>query len=186
MSDIGGVGMSSRYEPYRQRLQVFNEPIRTESDQNGATGGSEKGIGFGAQTQPAAEPSLLVALQEAGFGRDTDEDEDSGRTGLFASEEEDEQSRLIEEILEVGFVDWAHEQWLEKIREKARETALANLGMTEDDLAQMAPEMQEQIERLIEELVEAAINSATEEAAKNKETGQDNDAMVLSPILTGG
>ncbi|MBL6946878.1 MAG: hypothetical protein ISR47_09585 [Rhodospirillales bacterium] len=186
MDDIGSVGTSSRYERYQQRMQTFNEPIRKEPGQSASTGASEQGIGFGAQAQPAAEPSLLVAVQEAGFGRRPDDEEGEGRTGLFGFEEEDEQSNLIAEILEVGFVDWAHEQWLEKIREKARQTALASLGMTEDDLAKMAPEMSEQIERMIEEMVEAAIRSATEEAAEKKESDQASNAMVLNPIITGG
>ncbi len=186
MNGIGGIGAQSRYERYQQQLQAFNEPIRKASDAPSSNGAAE-GIGFGASAQPAAAPSLLVALQEANLVRaENGGEEDEAPVGLFARREDDEQSRLIDEILEKGIANWAHEKWIEKIREKARQTALAGMGMTEEDVAALSPEMQEQIERLIEEIVEEAVREATEGTAKKHAETESNGAMVLNPIMTGG
>ena len=116
-----------------------------------------------------------------------DDDADEGgmeRAGIFATREKDGVETVIDEIMEKGFVDWAHEEWLERIREKARQTSMAGMGLTDDDVASMTPDMQEQIERLIKEAVDEAVRRAVEKAAEeNEETS--GQAMVTSPIVTG-
>lgn len=112
--------------------------------------------------------------------------EEEESEGLFTTAEETEEDKLLAEILDKGLVEWAHEQWLEKIREKARQSALSEMGLSEDDLAAMTPEMREQIERIIEEKVAEAIRSAIEDATDENGEHQQADAMVVSPILTGG
>ncbi|MCG8510199.1 MAG: hypothetical protein MI741_13305 [Rhodospirillales bacterium] len=185
MDGVIGAGAYSRQEYSRRHMQFFPDPARSEVNKNAPAGKSEQGIDPAAQAKPAAAPSLLVAVQEANLGRASDDEESDGPARLFAEKEQSEQDQLIEEILDVGFINWAHEQWLEKIREKARQSALASMGLTEDDVANMAPQMQEQIERLIEEIVEAAIRSATGETAENTDSDETNEAAVVNPIITG-
>jgi len=141
--------------------------------------------------EPAVRPSLLVALQELRMNRPSkaeagQEGAAPPKAGIFAIAEEDTGRAVIDEIMERGLAEWAHEQWLERIREKARRTALARLGLTEDGVATMNPEMQAQIERLIQEAVDEAVRRAVEKVAGGDEAETTNQAMVLSPIVTGG
>lgn len=160
----------------------------------GAGAATAKAIGSGAVgggVQSPVRPSLLVALQEVRMNAPEDEETadetKSGAAGLFATgEPEDETASVIDEIMEKGLAEWAHEQWLERIREKARQTALAGMGMSEEDVAALPPEMQAQVERLIKEAVDEAVRRATEQAAEQNGEERTNQAKVLSPIVTGG
>lgn len=163
------------------------------------------GSSSAATTQdPPARSSMLIALQDVRLNRpvvDTEkkvgEDvaEDTGKppeaetlfaTGEDAAGERSPIDDVIEEIKEKGLAEWAHEQWLERIREKARQAALADLGLTEDDLAAMSPDMQARIEAMIKEVVEEAVRQATEKAADENGKERAGQAMVVSPIITGG
>ncbi|WP_316976259.1 hypothetical protein [Shumkonia mesophila] len=144
---------------------------------------------LGGMTQTPVEGSLLVALQDVRLNNPAAEDEaEEGETesaGIFATGEEDETETVIDEILEKGFVDWAHEEWLERIREEARKTVMAGMGLTEDDVASMSPDMQDQVERLIKEAVDEAVSRAVEKAAEENGEKTSGQAMVVSPIITG-
>jgi hypothetical protein len=145
--------------------------------------------GLDGTTQPPVRASLLVALQEVRLNKPAAEDKaEEGETeiaGIFATGEEDEVETVIDEILEKGFVDWAHEEWLERIREEARKTVMAGMGLTEDDVASMTPDMQDQVERLIKEAVDEAVRRAVEKAAEENGEETSGQAMVVSPIVTG-
>ena len=141
--------------------------------------------GLAPESESLVSPSLLVAVQETDVVRETGGGEEESNA-LFTQTEETEEDQLIAEILEKGLVDWAHEKWIERIREKARQAALSEMGLTEKDLASMTPEMQEQIERMIAEKVEEAVRTALDDAAKENGEHRKADAMVVNPILTGG
>lgn len=143
---------------------------------------------LGGTTQSPVEGSLLVALQDVRLNRSAGDEDEEGETesaGIFATEEEDGIETVIDEIMEKGFVDWAHEEWLERIREEARKTVMAGMGFTEEDVAAMTPDMQAQIERLIKEAVDEAVRRAVEKAAKENGEETSGQAMVVSPIVTG-
>lgn len=148
----------------------------------------------GASSQPPVRPSMLVALQDVRLNQPSADEEEEGKAGdvpqaqgIFATADEEAGERtVIDEIKEKGLAEWAHEQWLERIREKARQTALADLGLTEDDVASMSPEMQARIEEMIKQVVEEAVRQATEKAVGDNGEKQTGEAKVLSPIITGG
>jgi DNA-binding protein YbaB len=50
----------------------------------------------------------------------------------------------------------------------------------------MTPEAQEQVERLIKEAVDDAVRQALDNTAEKKGEERSAEAMVLSPIVTGG
>lgn len=184
MDGISGVASRYSYDNlwgFSQAEKTAPTAAKTESQAGPAAASSR------LATEPASlvRPSLLVAVQESDVVRESGDSEEE-TNGLFAVAEETEEDRLIAEILEKGLVDWAHEKWLEKIREKARQSALSEMGLTENDLASLSPEMQEQIERMIAEKVDEAIRSALDDAAKENGEHQKADAMVVSPIITGG
>jgi hypothetical protein len=144
--------------------------------------------GLDGTTQPPVRASLLVALQEVRLNKPAEDEAEEGEiesAGIFATGEEDEVETVIDEILEKGFVDWAHEEWLERIREEARKTVMAGMGLTEDDVAAMTPDMQDQVERLIKEAVDEAVRRAVEKAAEENGEKTSGQAMVVSPIVTG-
>lgn len=144
---------------------------------------------LGGTTQTPVRASLLVALQEMRLNKPTADDEaEEGETesaAIFATGEEEGVETVIDEIMEKGFVDWAHEEWLERIREEARKAVMADMGMTEDDVAAMTPDMQAQVERLIKEAVDEAVKRAVEKAAEENGEKTSGQAMVVSPIVTG-
>lgn len=150
--------------------------------------------GLDGSGQPPVRSSMLVALQDVRLNKPSAADdqpentEDAAETaGIFATADEEESRKtILDEIKEKGLAEWAHEQWLERIREKARQTALADLGLTEDDVAAMAPDMQARIERMIKEVVEEAVRQATEKATGGNGEKRSDQAMVLNPIITGG
>lgn len=204
MDNVTRVGSSAWTGTHRSSrssggfADVWAEVAAAANDTGSAAAGS------GATDEPAARSSMLVALQDVRLNRpavDTEKTvgaEDAEDTsdppeveGLFATGEDADGERspvddVIDEIKEKGLAEWAHEQWLERIREKARQTALANLGLTEDDLAAMSPDMQARIEAMIKEIVEEAVREATEEAADENGKERAGQAMVVSPIITGG
>jgi hypothetical protein len=161
---------------------------------SGIGAGGSATAGVDSPDQPPVRTSLLLALQDvrlnkpATDGSEQEATEDEAETaGIFAkADEEESQKTVIDEIKEKGLAEWAHEQWLERIREKARQTALADLGLTEDDVAAMAPDMQARIEQMIKEVVEEAVRQAVEKAAGENGEKRSNQAMVVSPIITGG
>lgn len=69
---------------------------------------------------------------------------------------------LIDQILEKGLMKWGQEQRMEELKAKLRAEALQGLGLTEEDLAKMEPELQasieDRIEQMIRERLEAALN----------------------------
>jgi hypothetical protein len=143
---------------------------------------------LGGTTQLPVDGSLLVALQDVRLNKpakDEAEEGETGSAGIFATGEEDDVETVIDEILEKGFVNWAHEEWLERIREEARKTVMAGMGLTEDDVASMTPDMQDQVERLIKEAVDEAVRRAVEKAAEENGEETSGQAMVVSPIVTG-
>ncbi len=184
MDGISGVTGNYGYDgvwPFKQNEKA-DQSETTEASKAGAAAATVRVV---SEPGSLVNPSLLVAVQETDVVREAgDEEEESN--ALFAQAEETEEDQLIAEILEKGLADWAHEKWLERIREKARQAALAEMGLTEADLAAMTPAMQKQIERMIEEKVEEAIRSALDAAAKENGKHQEADAMVVSPIITGG
>ena len=159
------------------------EQSTTATASQGAASASSSGLT--SEAMSLVSPSLLVAVQESDVVRQSAGEEEES-DGLFTTAEETEEDQLIAEILEKGLVEWAHEQWLEKIREEARQSTLSEMGLTEDDLAAMTPEMRAQVERIIEEKVAEAIRSAIEDAAAENGEHRQADAMVVSPIITGG
>ncbi len=178
--------VASRYD--YSNIWRFTHTEKTEQSTAGATaqgGASAPSSGLTSEASPLVSPSLLVAVQESDVVRQSAGEEEES-DGLFTTAEETEEDKLLAEILDKGLVEWAHEQWLDKIREKARQSALSEMGLSEDDLAAMTPEMRAQIERIIEEKVAEAIRSAIEDAADENGEHQQADAMVVSPILTGG
>ena len=184
MDGISGITNTYGYDG------LWSSKQNEKSDQSEAAEASKAGASAAtvrvvSGAGPLVSPSLLVAVQETDVVREAGDEEEDSNT-LFAQAEETEEDQLIAEILEKGLADWAHEKWLERIREKARQAALAEMGLTEADLANMTPAMQKQIERMIEEKVEEAIRSALDEAAKENGKHQQADAMVVSPIITGG
>ena len=184
MDGISGVASRQAYSNiwrYTQSEKTAQSPIATASQDSGSASAS----GLVSEAKSPVSPSLLVAVQESDVIRQgAGEEEES--VGLFTHDEETEEEKLIAEILDKGLVEWAHEQWLEKIREKARQNALSEMGLTEGDLAAMTPEIQAQIERILEQKVEEAIQSAIEDASNKNGEHQQADAMVVSPIVTGG
>lgn len=159
-----------------------------------AAGSDSAANASGTSSQPPVRPSMLVALQDVRLNQPLADEETEGEAddvpqaqGIFATADEEASERtIIDEIKEKGLAEWAHEQWLERIREKARQTALADLGLTEDDVAAMSPEMQARIEELIKQVVDEAVRQATEKAAADNGEKQTGEAKVLSPIITGG
>lgn len=173
----------------------FSDAWNDAMASNGATDTSKGGVE--TDGQPSVRTSLLVALQGVGGSLssatgtdDADASATWGNNAALLAKKAQEQAALdktLKEIKEKGLANWAHEKWLERIREKARLTALASMGLTEDDLAAMSPEMQARVEAMIKEVVEEAIRQATEKAnGENGEKQQANQAKVLSPIITGG
>ena len=141
---------------------------------------------LGGTTQSPVDGSLLVALQDVRLNKPAEDEEgETESAGIFAIGEEDDVETVIDEIMEKGFVDWAHEEWLERIREEARKTVMAGMGLTEDDVASMTPDMQDQVERLIKEAVDEAVRRAVEKAAEENGEETSSQAMVVSPIITG-
>ena len=139
-----------------------------------AAGSNSAAAGPGASSQSPVRPSMLAALQNVQLNQPSADDEEEGRdgevakaAGIFAVEDDEASERtVIDEIKEKGLAEWAHEQWLERIREKARQAALADLGLTEDDVAAMPPDRQARIEEMIREVVEEAVRQAVEKAAE--------------------
>jgi hypothetical protein len=185
MTGISGVPRArSYYESYLRNVQSSAGAFQPTAGGKEARTAISSGTGFGVSSQPVSAPSLLVAVQESNLsGAEADGDTPSG---LFSVKEKDSQDTLIDEILEKGIVEWAHEKWVEKIREKARAEALSSMGLTEDDLAAMPADMRQRIEKKIEEIVEAAIEAATDKAAEETAEKQSGGGVVLSPIITGG
>lgn len=150
--------------------------------------------GLDGAGQPPVRSSMLVALQDVRLNKPSAADDQPENTenaaetaGIFATADEEESRKtILAEIKEKGLAEWAHEQWLERIREKARQTALADLGLTGDDVAAMAPDMQARIEQMIKEVVEEAVRQATEKAAGGNGEKRSGQAMVVNPIITGG
>lgn len=165
-----------------------------KSSSDSSTGGAD------GTTSRSAPTSMLAALQEMRMTQasdiaENDKAKEEGKAvdplGLFTKKDESEADktdleRTIDEIKEKGIAAWAHEQWLERIREKARQTALSNMGLTEDDLNHMSPELRAQVERIIKEIVDEAVREATEKADQDKDKKPTGQAKVLSPIITGG
>lgn len=144
---------------------------------------------LGGTTQLPVDGSLLVALQDVRLNKPSDDEADEGKTesaGIFAIGEEGDADPVIDEIMEKGFVDWAHEEWMERIREEARKTVMADMRLTEEDIASMSPDMQAQVERLIKAAVDEAVQRAIEKAAGESGEKSSGQAMVVNPIVTGG
>lgn len=194
VNTIGGAAWGSETTRPRSR-GGFSDAWNDALASGGAAGASKGGVE--TDGQPSVRTSLLVALQDVGgspsSATGTDDADASATWGNNAAllakkaQEQAASDKIIDEIKEKGLANWAHEEWLKRIREKARQTALASMGLTEDDVAAMSPEMQARVEAMIKEVVEEAVRQATEKASgENGEKQQSNQAKVLSPIITGG
>ncbi|MDK9722185.1 MAG: hypothetical protein OEL53_13490 [Rhodospirillales bacterium] len=60
----------------------------------------------------------------------------------------------VQAIREKGFRQWVGEMQIEKLKEELRKKIMAAMGVSEEDLAQMAPAVQLILERKIQEAVE--------------------------------
>ena len=80
----------------------------------------------------------------------------------------------LEQIREKGLSAWAHEQQMEKLKQKIRDQILSERKLSEDDLAAMPAVQRESVEaeiqKLIEEKILEALKAAIEEAARKGKT----------------
>lgn len=189
MGGISGIGAN----PYQRNQWATGD---TETAAGRASSGfvapklpTRASATLGGTTQSPVEGSLLVALQDVRLNNPSNDEADEGKTesaGIFAIGEESDGDPVIDEIMEKGFVGWAHEEWMERIREEARKTVMADMRLTEDDIASMTPDMQAQVERLIKAAVDEAVQRAVEKATQENGEKTSGQAMVVNPIVTGG
>lgn len=85
----------------------------------------------------------------------------------------------LDQIREKGLSAWAHEQQMEKLKERLRAEVLAGKAMSEQDVAALPAEQQlsveAEIEKMIVQKLQEAMQRAVEEAA---ETGQTQAILV--------
>ena len=70
---------------------------------------------------------------------------------------------LIDQIMEKGLMRWGQDQRMEELKAKLRAEALQGLGLSEDDLAKLEPELQAAIEDRIAQLIREKLEAALEE-----------------------
>ncbi|MFN3878261.1 MAG: hypothetical protein ACK4MH_07780 [Brevundimonas sp.] len=82
--------------------------------------------------------------------------------------------RDLDQIREKGLSAWAHDQQMEKLKEKLRAQVLSDKKLSEDDLAAMPTEqrssVETEIQKMIEDMIREAMKTAMEEAATKGKT----------------
>ena len=82
----------------------------------------------------------------------------------------EEQNKLVDEIMEKGFLSWADEKYREKLEAEVRSQVLRSLGMDEKDYAQLEPEVQQRIEEIIQQKMREKMEEKLAEDAKKNNT----------------
>ena len=80
----------------------------------------------------------------------------------------------LDQIREKGLSAWAHDQQMEKLRQKLRDQILSDKKLNEEALAAMPDAQRDSVEaeiqKLIEEMLQQAMKTAVEEAASKGKT----------------
>ena len=100
-----------------------------------------------------------------------------GVTNAPAARQEKPTSALdgdLDEIRQKGLSAWAHEQQMEKLKERLRAEILSDRKLTEGDVAAMTPEsrtsVEDEIARLIEQRLQQAMEAEVQNAAEQGKT----------------
>lgn len=97
-----------------------------------------------------------------------------------AAARDQERKRDLDSIRDKGFTDWVRDTRIEKLKEELRKKVMAAMGVTEEDMAKMAPAIREILEAKIREAVEQQMQ---EELAKSQgeTTGPTAAAAPMAP-----
>lgn len=127
-----------------------------------------------ASRQIASKGSLKDFTKEDGFDA-------ALQAASKAEARESARQSELQAIREKGFRQWVGEMQIEKLKEELRKKIMAAMGVSEEDLAQMAPAVQLILERKIQEAVE---NQLEEELGQQQASPTDQSKQIEA--ATGG
>lgn len=118
------------------------------------------GIGspLSATTAPAAKPDEGPATS-SGFDA-------ALKAAQNAAAKAEAREKEKQSILDKGFSDWVRDMKIEKLKEELRKKVMADMGLTEDQLAKMEAVMRQILEQKIQEEVEKQLAEAVEQEQK--------------------
>lgn len=125
-------------------------------------------------------------VQSQGAPRDFTKEEGFDAALQAAQRAEAQQSARqseLEAIRKKGFRQWVGEMQIEKLKEELRKKIMAAMGVSEEDLAQMAPAVQLILERKIQEAVE---NQLEQELARRQADPADPSDRAGETAQEGG
>jgi hypothetical protein len=91
----------------------------------------------------------------------------------------------MQTIREKGFRKWVGEKQAEKLKEELRKKIMASMGLTEDDIAKMAPAIQQILEQKIQEAVEQEMQKELQKQQAEKESKAAGEAQKASAQKDG-
>lgn len=104
-----------------------------------------------------------------------------------AKQREQEHASELAQIRDKGFTDWARDTRIEKLKEELRKKVMAEMGLDEDQLAKLAPAVQQVLEQKIQNEVEKRLQEqlAKEEDPTGQGTAQQPQVAASQPMQPG-
>ena len=117
---------------------------------------------------PGAPSAGATKLEEPGAGGF----DAALKAAQQAAAREEQRAKEMASIRDKGFTDWVRDTQIEKLKEELRKKVLEAMGLTEDQLAAMAPAIQKILEQKIQEEVERQLQEtiAKEQGVKAEST----------------